>query len=584
MAFQVSPGINITEVDLTTIVPSVSTTVGGIAGFFESGPANQVVIVDSPRTLREIFGEPKSWNYKQWFSAANFLSYGRTLLVVRSVGDDAKNSQAGATSNTFLANPLSVTAGSQGVFARFAGQKGDSLKVFAFGGASAGGFSAFNASVGNIFGSAPESTDNLRVAAGGITVDTLDQIHIAVVDEDGLFTGAKNTVLERFENLSLFPQARLQDGSSLYYKTVINNSSEYIVVGGAETPESPISDFTGNFGVTWGMSVTNNYKVTWGDVGGSSNLALSFRGGAGQTGVDSKLIQAVPSSTPSGYNLFEDVENVNVSLLIGGDIGSKGQQYVSYLKDLAEYRKDCVAFLSAENTSDSGSEETKKNNCLTMKDWVGSSSYVVIDSGYKYQYDLYNDRFRWIPLNADIAGLVARTDFTNDPWFSPAGLNRGQIRNSTKLAFNPSKTFRDVIYPKGINPVISVPGEGTVLFGDRTALSKPSAFDRINVRRLFIVLEKAISAASKYSLFEFNDAFTRQQFRSLVEPFLRDVKARRGIFDFKVVCDESNNTPDLIDRNEFVADIYIKPTRTINFIQLNFIATRTGVSFAEVGA
>ena len=582
MAFQVSPGINVTEVDLTTIVPSVATTVGGIAGFFESGPANQVVLIDSPKTLRETFGEPRSWNYKQWFSAANFLSYGRTLLVVRSVGSDAKNSKAGSSSTTFLPNPLAVTGGVQGVFCRFPGQKGDSLQIKVFGGTSESGFTSWNGTLNNLFGSAPESTDNLILAAGGNT--TNDQIHIAVIDEDGLFSGTKGTVLERFSNLSVWPQARLQDGSSIYYKSVINNSSDYIVVGGDETPDSPIADLTSQLGVTWGITVSNTYKINWGDNGGYNTSSLSFLGGAGQTGSNGDLIQQVPSSTPEGYNLFEDVENVNVSLLIGGDIGSRGETFVKYLRDIAEARKDCVAFVSAENTSDSGTEESKKDACLTMKNWVGSSSYVVIDSGYKYQYDVYNDRFRWIPLNGDIAGLVARTDFTNDPWFSPAGLNRGQIRNSVKLAFNPTKTFRDVIYPKGVNPVISVPGEGTVLFGDRTALSKPSAFDRINVRRLFIVLEKAISAASKYSLFEFNDSFTRQQFRSLVEPFLRDVKARRGIFDFKVVCDESNNSPDVIDRNEFVADIYIKPTRTINFIQLNFIATRTGVSFAEVGA
>jgi phage tail sheath protein FI len=221
---------------------------------------------------------------------------------------------------------------------------------------------------------------------------------------------------------------------------------------------------------------------------------------------------------------------------------------------------------------------------IGMRDDIGSSSYCVMDSGYKYQYDSYNDKYRWVPMNGDVAGLCVRTDLTNDPWWSPAGFNRGNIRNVVKLAFNPTLSFRDELYKQNINPVVTFPGEGTVLYGDKTMQAKPSAFDRINVRRLFIVLEKAIATAAKYSLFEFNDAFTRSQFKSLVEPFLRDVQSRRGIIDFRVVCDERNNTPQVIDSNRFVADIYIKPNRSINFIQLNFIATRTGVSFEEVGA
>jgi phage tail sheath protein FI len=254
------------------------------------------------------------------------------------------------------------------------------------------------------------------------------------------------------------------------------------------------------------------------------------------------------------------------------------------LKDIVDKRKDCVAFLSCPVKDGAGTDSQKLDKCLTYRTAIGSSSYVVIDSGYKYMYDIYNDKNRWVPLNADIAGLCARSDINFDPWWSPAGLNRGQVRNVIKLAFQPRQAARDNLYKNNVNPVCTFTGEGTVLYGDKTAQTKPSAFDRINVRRLFIVLEKAIATAAKYSLFEFNDAFTRAQFRSLVEPFLRDVQARRGVIDFKVVCDEKNNTPEVIDGNRFVADIYIKPNRSINFIQLNFIATRTGVSFSEVGA
>ena len=299
-------------------------------------------------------------------------------------------------------------------------------------------------------------------------------------------------------------------------------------------------------------------------------------------------------SDPEGYRLFEDAETVDVNLLIGGpektftpsnDLTTGLTGFVAQsIKDIVDARKDCVAFFSVPNKDPNETDQRKLDRAIQYRNNIGSSSYCVIDSGYKYMYDIYNDKYRWVPLNADIAGLCARSDVNFDPWYSPAGFNRGQIRGVVKLAFQPRQAARDTLYKNGINPVATFSGEGTVLYGDKTALAKPSAFDRINVRRLFIVLEKAISTASKYSLFEFNDAFTRAQFRSLVEPFLRDVQARRGIFDFKVVCDEKNNTPEVIDSNRFVADIYIKPNRSINFIQLNFIATKTGVNFNEVGA
>ena len=253
--------------------------------------------------------------------------------------------------------------------------------------------------------------------------------------------------------------------------------------------------------------------------------------------------------------------------------------------DLCESRKDCVGFLSPFRAScvNVASSITQTANVVDGFNTIPSSSYMVFDSGYKYMYDKYNDVYRFVPLNGDMAGLCANTDKVADPWFSPAGFNRGYVRSAIKLAYNPKNSERDQLYRARINPVVNFPGQGVLLFGDKTAQTKPSAFDRINVRRLFLVLEKAISIASKYQLFEFNDEFTRAQFRNMVEPFLRDVQGRRGIFDFKVVCDASNNTGEVIDRNEFIGDIYIKPARSINFITLNFIATRTGVAFSEVG-
>jgi phage tail sheath protein FI len=258
------------------------------------------------------------------------------------------------------------------------------------------------------------------------------------------------------------------------------------------------------------------------------------------------------------------------------------------INNVAEVRKDCVVFVSPQNVTSgdiiTGSGSDAVEALVDYRLLLPSSSYAVLDSGYKYQYDRYNDKYRYVPLNGDVAGLCARTDYTNDAWWSPGGLNRGQVKNVVKLAVNPGKTERDNLYKKGVNPVVTFPGEGTVLFGDKTLLAKPSAFDRINVRRLFIVLEKAIATAAKYQLFEFNDSFTRAQFKNLVEPFLRDVQGRRGIIDYRVKCDDSNNTGEVIDRNEFVADIFIKPNRSINFISLNFVAARSSVSFEEIGA
>ena len=297
---------------------------------------------------------------------------------------------------------------------------------------------------------------------------------------------------------------------------------------------------------------------------------------------------ATNAEIATAYEKFNDSENVDLSLLLCGpsqtNADATGDTKATAVMDIASARKDCVAFVSPARADVVGVSNaiTQTQNVVSFADGLPSTTYAVIDSGYKYMYDRYNDVYRFVPLNGDIAGLCARTDSIADAWFSPGGFNRGQVRGAVKLAFNPNQTQRDELYKSRVNSVVSFPGQGTVLFGDKTAQSKPSAFDRINVRRLFIVLEKAVSTAAKFQLFEFNDEFTRAQFRNLVEPFLRDVQGRRGLTDFSVICDDSNNTADVIDRNEFRADIFIKPARSINFIQLNFVATRSGVAFSEV--
>ena len=392
----------------------------------------------------------------------------------------------------------------------------------------------------------------------------MDEMHVVVVDEDGAFTGAPGAVLEVYKGVSRATDAKLPDGTGNYFRTVINDQSEYVWVAGERAGSE------------------SNTAVNITSVTATAPLTVSFVGGSDVSETDLPF-----AALATAYDTFVSPEDIDIALILAGksrkEDGAVGEQLANYLIDnLAEVRRDCVVFLSPTLESvvnkPIGAEET----VVAFRNEVRSSSYAVMDSGYKYQYDKYNDTYRWIPLNGDIAGLCVRTDNTRDPWYSPAGTSRGQIRNAIKLAFNPNRAQRDVLYKNGVNPVITQPGQGTILYGDKTLLSKPSAFDRINVRRLFIVLEKTVSQAAKSFLFEFNDEFTRAQFRNLVEPFLRDVQGRRGIYDFRVVCDESNNTPQIIDSNRFVGDIYIKPARSINFIQLNFVAVRSGVEFSEI--
>ena len=562
MAFMLSPGVLVTEKDLTAVVPAVATTAGGFAGAFQWGPVDQVTTVDSENTLVNTFGKPNSTTFQSFFTAANFLSYGNNLQVIRVVDKaTATNASVSGGANALLiTNETSYTSlyssgsGSRAGewSAKYAGSLGNSLKVSM---ADANTWSTW--AYATNFDAAP-STSTYVSDKGG----SHDELHVIVIDEDGQFTGTAGTVLEKFPFASKASDAKKSDGTSAYYKDVLNTQSQYV----------------------WWMKHTANVAsgTSWGSTANASlyanltaNVTVSLSGGVS---ADSPT----DGNITSALSVFANDEAYDISLL---PLGAASATVVNYaISSVAEVRKDVIVFASPELSdvvNNAGSEAT---DVTAFRDSLTSSSYAVLDSGWKYQYDRYNDVYRWIPLNGDTAGLAVRTDFVADPWFSPAGFNRGQVKNVVKLAYSPSKTDRDTLYKKGVNPVVTFPGNGTVLFGDKTLLAKPSAFDRINVRRLFIVLEKAIATAAKFQLFEFNDPFTRAQFRNLVEPFLRDVQGRRGITDFKVVCDESNNTAQVIDTNNFVADIFIKPARAINFIQLNFIATRSGISFEEVGA
>lgn len=401
---------------------------------------------------------------------------------------------------------------------------------------------------------------------------SIDELHLIVVDEDGAITGKAGTVLEKFAGLSKAPGAKNDNNESNYYKDVINTQSKWI------RWMDPVSTTSTTLGEAWGTAVatvqaaTNkSYKPI---IDGVDTDAFSLTGGVDADPVDADL--------QNSYILFANDEETDVSLIIAGAASKTVGDYI--IDNVTDIRKDCLVFLSPQKASvvnNSGSEVTDIKAELSS---YTRSSYATIDSGWKYMYDKYNDKYVWVPCNADTAGACVTADLEADPWFSPAGVNRGQIKNAVKLAFNPKKSDRDTLYAAGVNPIVQSAQQGIILFGDKTLLEKASAFNRINVRRLFIVVEKAIATAAKFQLFEFNDAFTRSQFRSLVEPFLRDVQGRRGIYDFRVVCDETNNTADVIDRNEFVADIFIKPAKSINFITLTFVATRTGISFEELGA
>jgi hypothetical protein len=432
--------------------------------------------------------------------------------------------------------------------ARYPGVLGNSLGVSVC--ANTSQFSTWTYK--SYFTSAPGTSDYVSSAGG-----SNDEMHIVVLDADGLFTGTQGTVLETYGFVSKASDASL-NGSTNYYRQVVFNQSRYVY------STDPV-DY-GNTALSWGRTANNVFTSP-------VNQTLNLNKGNDVTTTNGNL--------QSAYDLFSNKEQIDISLVLTGDANTVVQQYV--IDNVVNSRKDCVAFISPPSTAvvnDAGDEVTNIQSWLTSL--ARSSSYVVSDSGYKYMYDKYNNVYRYIPLNGDIAGLCVNTDTVRDPWFSPAGFNRGQIKNAIKLAFNPNKTQRDVLYAAGVNPVVSFPGQGIVLYGDKTLQSKPSAFDRINVRRLFIVLEKTISKAAEFSLFEFNDEFTRAQFVALVTPYLRDVQGRRGITDFRVVCDTTNNTPQIIDTNQFVGDIYIKPARSINFIQLNFVAVGTGVDFTTI--
>lgn len=568
-----SPAIVVKEVDLTGGVPNVQTTTGAFVGDFSWGPIEKATRVSGEASLVETFGAPTESNAIDFLSANYFLKYSNSLQVVRAASSAAKNAYVGGSSAPLIKNADTFDAGTwtqNGWVAKYAGTLGNSLAVSVLSTTANNQTdidSDFNAwTYKGSFDAAPGTS----VYAAGVGA-SFDEAHVVVIDQDGLISGTQGTVLETFPYVSLASNAKTTEGVSNYVRDVVNAQSEYVYLAGD-------SDFSDTIGINDTISTAAASGVTFFDSGNASSGTLISLA----NGVNSATLGT--SDYATGFDLFEDKDTIQVDFIIAPQATDRTTA-TTIVNDLVvtagTTRKDCVVVASPART-DIVNSSTPVASAVTTANTFTNSSYLVVDNNYLKVYDKFNDKYRFIPAASSTAGIMAASDLNTAPWFSPAGARRGQYLGITALAYSPTKPERDTLYKAGINPIANLPGQGVLLFGDKTKLNRPSAFDRINVRRLFLVVERAIALAARNSMFEFNDEFTRAEFVNIIEPFLREVKGRRGITDFRVVCDETNNTAEVIDRNEFIANIFIKPARSINYITLNFVAVRTGVDFEEV--
>jgi len=576
-----SPAVTVKEIDLTGVVPNVQTSTGAIVGNFGWGPVGVATLVSDESGLVSTFSAPTDENTVDFHSAAYFLRYSNSLYVVREQDSDGVNAVANHTSlgsltaqainNLDAFEGLSLDSSDGAFIAKYPGELGNSLKVSIVGTDSAGGATTnFNSwAYKDQFDAAP-GTSTFVSNLGGSN----DEIHVAVIDEDGELTGTAGTVLETFPFLSVAKNAKASDGTSNYYKDVLKTRSNWVYAGGFHTGDSDsLSDFVGT---NWG----NNATTTGENFATGQNFSATQNTWSFASGVTSSSIGT--DDIMRGYDNFNDKDNIEIDFLISPESVSDATAttVVNDLVSIATVRKDCVVTASPSRaavvTTGTNAAVLACNNTYTK------SSYLIHDNNYIKIFDKYNDKYIKIPANSSTAGLMAATDLVAAPWYSPAGARRGRYLGITDIIVSPTKVERDALYKVGINPIANIPGEGVMLFGDKTNESRPSAFDRINVRRLFLAVERAISIAGRNVMFEFNDEFTRAEFVNIVEPFLREIQGRRGITDFRVVCDATNNTQAVVDRNEFIASIFIKPARSINYVTLNFVAVRTGVDFEEV--
>lgn len=581
-----SPAVVVREIDLTGGVPNVQSTTGAYVGDFRWGPVEQRMLIANEAQLAGTFASPDSDRSIHFHSCSYYLRYSGTLLVVREVTGVARNSRSTigqrATDSdgslpTETVKNLADFEGQQSslandrhtFIAKYPGEMGNGLRVDI----CPPNQSAFNAwAYKDEFDTYP-STSTYASEIGASN----DEIHVVVIDSDGEFSGTRGTILERYPFLSMGTNARRTDGTTNYALDVINTISDYVWMVGWD------SDYT---------DTGYNHRPAGLRINTGNNFQPQV--GTAKTAATKHVLRKGVNSSPlttseylTGFDLFEDKDTVEVDFLIAPSMITTENQ-VTVVNDLTataqQLRKDCVVITSParDDVVDLLNPATITSNIITTVDQFTNSSYLIVDNNFLKVYDKYNDMYIKIPAASSVAGICAATDLNRAPWFSPAGVRRGQLLGITGIEWSPTKSQRDELYKRSVNPIANIPGQGVLLYGDKTKLNRPSAFDRINVRRLFLILERAIARAAQSTLFEFNDEFTRAEFVNIVEPVLREVKGRRGITDFRVICDETNNTPAIIDRNEFVANLFIKPARSINYITLNFVAVRTGVDFDEV--
>jgi len=631
MASQVSPGVVIRERDFSNAVVVGATAIrGAFASSFRKGPVGKIVNISSERELIDTFGTPSEANAGDWLVASEFLRYGGTLAVVRAATGVLNATKSG--SGVLIGDKDAFDAGvtSEKFAARDAGADGNNLRVVVVDrgadwvittasahGLSVGGTYTDDDSVAYEVVAAPTTTtlhvvgtttptpaagdtavawdyNSQAIASTGLTYKAIaprpgtsafaserhlsyDEVHVAVIDE------STNTVIERMTYLSKLSDAKTPEGASAYWKDYVNEYSRYIYAGAALGVDevTTVGEDPGAAAASYGATSAAPLELA---------RILPTAGGALSGGTDD--YEYTSGEIQTAYDAFLDTEETTIDFVLMGGDGANETDTVDKAQavaSVANSRKDCVAFISpwtgTQVATSGGAALTpaaQLSKTIEFFNNIGSSSYVVLDSGVKYTYDRFNDKYRYVGCNGDVAGLCVSTSSILDDWFSPAGLNRGGLQNVVKLAFNPNKAQRDDLYTNRINPIVSLPGSGPVLFGDKTGLASPSAFDRINVRRLFLNVEKRARSLAEGVLFEQNDSITRGGFAASMSSYLSEIQARRGVIDFLVVCDETNNTPEVIDRNEFVAELYLKPTRSINFVTVTVTATRTGVSFTEV--
>lgn len=569
-----SPSVLVREVDLSSVVPAVSTSTGAYVGEFNWGPVGTPILVGNEAGLVEAFGAPTSTDTSSpssvdFISATYFLKYAQSLYVSRVTNESTAQNAADdvveyiANKETFDESILKSS-----FTAKYPGIIGNSLAVHVCGDSDqfatwGNGYSEIRSAFDG-----PPSTSPIIAAAGGIK----DEFHVAVVDSDGLLTGTKGSILETFAYVSGAKDAKTQDGANNFIVDVINNKSEWVWISESKIAAAASDkgfDKVGDLVNEWGTSPYSNLN----------NGRYNFAGGVNGTAEIGDFQEA--------WDVFEDADKVQIDLAIVGNHATEETSVTmtNYATAIAEgpARRDCVVIASPPREFIIGTSPTSAvNNTVGWSNKLNASSYLICDNNYLKTYDKYNDKYVFIPAASSTAGLMAATDRVAAPWFSPAGQRRGRYLGVTSLAYTPDKTQRDTLYKAGVNPIVNLPGQGVLLYGDKTKEARPSAFDRINVRRLFLAIERAIKLASANVLFEFNDEFTRAEFVNIVEPFLREIQGRRGITDFLVVCDETNNTAAVIDSNRFVASMFIKPARSINYVTLNFVAVRTGIEFQEV--